>query len=77
MALSCTRGGSGWILGNICSLKECTVHWHRMPREVVELPFLEVFMKCGDVTQRDVVSGHGGDGLVIALGDLRGLFQPE
>jgi len=34
-------------------------------------------MKCGDVTQRDGVSGHGGDGLVVGPGDLRGLFQPE
>jgi len=25
---------------------------------------------------REVVSGHGGDGLMAGLGDLRGLFQP-
>jgi len=30
---------------------------HRLPREVVES--LEVFMNCGDVALRDVVSGHG------------------
>jgi len=24
---------------------------------------------------REMVSGHGGDGLMVALGDLRGLFQ--
>jgi len=29
-----------------------------------------------DVAQRDVVSGHGGDGLAVGLVDLRGLFQP-
>jgi len=49
-------------------------HWHRLPREVVE--FLEAFKKCGDVALRDVVSGHGGDGLMVGLHDLRGLFQP-
>ena len=29
-----------------------------------------------DVALRDMVCGHGGDGLVVGLGDLRGLFQP-
>ena len=35
----------------------------------------EAFMNSGDVALRDVVSGHGGGGLVIGLEDLRGLFQ--
>ena len=29
---------------------------------------------CGCGTE-DMVSGHGGDGLAVGLGDLRGLFQ--
>jgi len=37
---------------------------------------LEVFKNCGDVVLRDVVSGHGGDGLMVKLDDLSGLFQP-
>ena len=37
---------------------------------------LEVFKECGDVALRDVVSGYGGDGLMVGLDDLSGLFQP-
>ena len=50
-------------------------HWHRMPREVMESLSLELFENGVDVALRDAVSGHGGDGLVVRLGDLRGLFQ--
>ena len=46
----------------------------RLPREVVKSPSLEVLKK--HVALRDVVSGHGGDGLTVALDDLSGLFQP-
>ena len=51
-------------------------HWHRLPREVVGSLFLEVLREHVDVALRDVVSGHGGDGLMTGLGDLSGLFQP-
>ena len=38
--------------------------------------FLETLKKRVDVALRDVVSGHGGDGLAVGLLYLRGLFQP-
>jgi len=50
--------------------------WPRLPREMVESPSLKVSSKHGDVALRDVVSGHGGDGLTAGLGDPWGLFQP-
>jgi len=53
--------------------QRAVAHWHRLPLEVVESPSLEVFKNHGDVALRDVVSGHGGNGLIIGLHDLRGL----
>ena len=47
---------------------------HRLHREVVESPLLEVFIRRVDVARRDVVSGHGGNGLVVGHGP-GGLFQ--
>ena len=43
-------------------------HWHRLLREV--------FKTRGDAALRDMVSGHGGGGLVVRLDGLSGLFQP-
>ena len=50
--------------------------WHRLPREVVQSLSLEGFKECEDVALMDVVSGHGGDGLMVGLYDLSCLFQP-
>ena len=47
----------------------------QLSREVVQSPSLEVFKNHVDMALRDVVSGHGGGGLVVGLDDLRGLFQ--
>ena len=52
-------------------------YFHKLPKEVVESPSLEVLKKRVDVALRDMVSGHGGDGLMLGLDDLSGLFQPS
>jgi len=48
-------------------LERAMRQWHRLPREVVEAPSLEVFKNHGGVALRDVVSGHGGDGWMVGL----------
>ena len=42
----------------------------------MESSSLEVFQNHIDVALRDVVSGHGGDVLMVGLGDLSGCFHP-
>ena len=54
--------------------KRAVLHWHRLPREVVVSPSVEVLRHCADVALRDMVSGNG---LVVGPDDPRGLFQPS
>jgi len=37
---------------------------------------VDMFKRHVDVALRDVVSRHGGDGLMVGLDDLGGLSQP-
>ncbi len=50
--------------------------WNGLPMDMVQSPSLEMLKKRVDVTLRDVVSGHGGDGLMVGHGDPSSLFQP-
>ena len=56
MALNCTKGGSGWILGKI-SPKKVVMYWNMLPGEVMESLSLEVLKKCVDAVLWNVVSG--------------------
>ena len=67
-------GRFGWVSETFFS--GVVGHCGRLPREVAESLSLEVFKKGVDLALRDVVSGPGGDGCVVGLDDLRGLFQP-
>ena len=51
-------------------------YWNGLAREVVESPSLEEFKNRVEMALRDIVSGHGGDGLMVGLDGLHGLFQP-
>ena len=56
--------------------EKVVLQWHRLPNAVVESPSLQVLEECVDVALRNTVSGHGGDGLMVRLDVLTGLFQP-
>ena len=73
MASSCTRFRN--IRKHFFSGK-AVLQWHRLPREVVQSLSLEVLKNRVAVALRDVVSGHSGDGLLVGLDELCGLFQP-
>lgn len=56
----CATGGLNWISGKLFSPKDVVQHQHRLPRVMVESPFLEGFNRCV----------HVALGLVMALAEL-------
>ena len=74
MVFSCA--GEVWLdIRENLFLESMVTHLNRLPSKVVQSPSLEVFTNHVDVALRDMVSGHGGDRLMVGLGDLRELFQ--
>ena len=80
MASSCSMGRSGWILGEISSLKEWCNALEQAAWGDGGSPSLEVFKNRRDVALRDVVSGHGKGELILEvfsnLNDSIFLFHP-
>ena len=75
MDSSRARGGSGWILGKVSYQKEWWYIGTGSPGWVVESSSLEVVKKHADVALTDMLSGHGGNGLMVGLHDLSDLLQ--
>ena len=48
--------------------------WHRLPREAVQSLSLEVLKNRVDVAREELGQWAQWGGLVVGLGDLRGLF---
>ena len=47
--------------------ERAVLQWHRLHREVVESPSLEVFQSRVDVALRAMGSGHGGMGCWLVI----------
>ena len=60
MALSCDKGGLGWIPGKNLFTERVIKQWNRLPREVVDSPSLNVFKNRLDVVIRDIHDLAGG-----------------
>ena len=48
-------GDLGWILGGSFFTQRVVKHWNRLPKEVVDAPFLEAFKARLDVTLSSLI----------------------
>jgi len=76
LASSCARGGLDWILGKMSSLKE----WSDIGTGCPGKQWIHHPWRCSkNVSMRHFgtwFSRRGGDGMVLGLVALGGLFQP-
>lgn len=76
MALSCTEAGSGWILGNISSLKE-QLGAGTAARGEAGITILAGVPELWEVWHREMWSVSVVGCVGIGRGDLRDLSQPQ
>ena len=75
MALNCTRGGPGWILGKVSFPKSGNA-LEKAALGMVESLFLEVLRNVEMGHQRTWLMDNTGDRWMTGQDDLRDLFQP-
>lgn len=77
MSSSCVRGGLDG-LRKISSLKGLSKPWNRQSREVINSPFLGIFIRHVVVALRVMVNGgFGRAGLMIELDSFKRLFHSK
>lgn len=71
---SCFKEALDCVLMKNLLTKRAIKHWNRIPREVVESPYLEVFKRHVDLMLRNISNGLGSVGLMVGLNYFKDSF---